>query len=330
MKKVFLTVFIFAFIFCTGFSAQENAEDKSPHSFGIVTDLTLRPLAPQKASKEEHFSAPSEFYEGMEFRVTGQYAYTVPVPFSDNPLFGLNRVSFCGEMELTPVTLAPRLSITFCPIAFLEFSASAKIGTGWDFIGNQGIAVYNDRSGKYDSLNTFENWYYQFEFNTLFQFDLAAVLPGDWHHVVMQANYDLIYSGLTGVADGTPFDWQVTYEKANGLNYYANLFVGYQMPLVLQTVGIMTEWSGYYSNDVFDKKYEDFFGAFTFVSINPAAILKFDDHNSLTVALYFSTRRGYDAEKRTINGRKQSELDMKYSAPEWYFQRIAFRWEYKF
>lgn len=327
VRKVFFVAAIFVFL-SANCSANQFSDEEN--DLGLTVDFAYHPLAAQVASGVSHYAPVTEFYEGLEFRGILSYERIFKIPFGENFLVSGNTLRLGTQLELSPVSIIPKLQVSVTPVAFLRFTLGARAGSGWEFLGIKGLAEYDDASGEYKELPAFQNWFYEFNFESLFQFDLAALIPGDWNHVVMMATYEIIYHGVTGLASGKPFMLQGLGEKVNGWNYYSSVLLGYQMPMVLQTVGVQAEFMGYYDSASFDSKYRDFKGDFMSVSINPACILKFSEQDSLMILAYFSTRRGYDSEKKTVDGRKQSELDMNYSAPEWYFKRIAFRYIHKF
>ena len=299
-------------------------------SFSIITDAAYKPYSkPVAVNTDDDVNrvAPlSGFYSGVEARVTGKYNYVIPTPFGTNPLVKGNNVTITPALELSPVTIMPQLAVAFTPIAFLKFTASAKIGTGWELIGIKGMGILDSPRSGYVSLPAFQNYFYEFRLTNLFQFDLGAIIPGDWTHVVTQATYEIMYTGLTGVKNGTPWLWQASGEKANGWNYYSQIILGYQMPLVLQTVGMQFEFSGYYDDSSFAPIYAEWNPTFTRVNINPICILKFNDKHSLTIQSRFSSRRGFS----TSAGNDATNFRLNYNGREWWFERVALSYSYSF
>ena len=332
MKKVFVLIFALAAFW--GFAQDASSEEKEsgiPGFFSLTADFAYYPKAAPVAvgSPDDGLSrfAPStHIYSGVEARVTGKYSYVIPTPFGDNPLVKGNNVTLTPALELTPVSLAPQFFVSFTPIAFLRFTASAQVGTGWEFIGIQGMGELDNAVDGYDSLTPFKHYFYEFKWSNLFQFDLGAVLPGDWTHVVMQASYDIMYTGLSGVSSGTPWIWQASGEKVTGWNYYSNIIVGYQMPLVLQTVGCQFELSGYYDKHSFDSVFSDWNPTFMKVCINPVFILQFTKKDALTIQFRFASRRGF-SEKA---GDAKTAFALDYNGREWFFDRIALSYNHVF
>lgn len=289
--------------------------------FSITTDFAFYPKSDAVVtdSGKTHFAPLTGFYSGLEARVVGKYSYVIPTPFGDNPLVKGNNLNLACAMEVTPVSVAPTLSLSFTPIAFLNFTASAKVGTGWEFIGIQGMGTFDSNETGFVSSKAFSHFFYEYKFSSLFQFDLAAVMPGDWNHVVTLATYDVIYSGLTGVRE-KPYIWQASGDKFTGLSYYSNIIVGYQMPLVLQTVGVQFEFQGNYSQLEYDAAFADWNPTFMKVSINPICILKFNEKHALTIQFGFSSRRGYSSAQLE---NEKTQFSLHNNSREWYFNRVA-------
>ncbi|MCQ2613543.1 MAG: hypothetical protein MJ183_08105 [Treponemataceae bacterium] len=300
------------------------------YSFGV--DAAYYPLSAAVPGKN-HFAPLTGPFSGVEARVAGNASYTAPFLTGDgsNGLISGNNLTIDASLELTPVSVMSYGSVSLTPIAFLVFTAGGKIGTGWDFspMGAQGIGVYNPVTTNYDSIAPFKNWFCELWLEGLFQFDLAAVVPGDWNHVVAMATYKLMYTKNTGAKDKEPWLWQTSGELFNGLNYYSSVIFGYQpQPVpVLNTVGVQFEFSGYYSNAQVDPSYAAWGGDFMTVSVNPVAILDLSKKDSLTVQLGFSSRRSFETLRSATDN---SDFNLTYCGREWYFNRVAFSYSHQF
>ncbi|MCR4712870.1 MAG: hypothetical protein K5751_00655 [Treponemataceae bacterium] len=322
MKK---PLFLFALIFVLCF-VPVNAEEPSS-SMDLVTDFTIWPQnLPIYGEMSDHFAPITAIYQEVELRSIFSYYYTIPVPFGTNPLVSGNNVRLVGSVELTPVSLALEPYVEFTPVAFLVFSSGLKIGTGWQFIGINGLASYDDAIGKYVPATPFGDWYFRVWMQGLFQFDLAAVLPGDWNHVVTQSSYRVMYTNSTSAESKELWGWQGSGELVDGWEFYSSIVLGYQMPLVIQMAGIQFEFSGYYDPDGIKPEYRAFKNDFTTVQINPLAIFQFNEHHSLTLMLNFCTRRAFDR----APGENETKVNLNYTSAEWIFRRIAFRYTYNF
>src|SRR5574344_1197057 len=307
---------------------QQSQEQTSPWSFSVTADFAFYPLS-EYAAGGDHFAPITGIYSGLEGRITGHAYYTIPVPFSDNPLVKGNTVVFDNALEITPVSVMPQFSVSFTPAAFLNFTAGAKAATGWELFGIKGMGILDDASETYKSLTPFNNYYLEAYASGTFQFDTAALWAGDWHHIVLLANYKTSCIRLTGVHDGDVWIWQGTGNRANGWQYNANFVVGYQMPLMLSMIGLNAELTGHYSaSDYSTVKYADYDGNFMTVNISPLAQLKFGTKDSLYIMLGFSSRRSY-AESHTSK-QTVTEPYLTYSGREWFFNRVALSYTHTF
>jgi hypothetical protein len=84
-----------------------------------------------------------------------------------------------------------------------------------------------------------------------FQFDLAAIFPGDWNHVVFQTYHEINYHGNSRAKNGESWYFEAdSGENRNGFNYYGSFVLGYQMPVspVLKMIAFMAEMDLYLYN----------------------------------------------------------------------------------
>lgn len=195
--------------------AEETSEPKSPWLFSITTDTAYYPKS-DFITGGDHFSRITGAYDALEARATLHAKYTIPVPFGNNAFVKGNTLVIDNALELSPVSFSPMLSVSFTPVAFLVFSAGAKAGAGWNALGIQGMALLNNKTTEYESFDPFTSLFLDGWASAAFQFDAAALWPGDWHHIVMLANYKTEYSCLTGADNGDVWKWLGTGNKANG------------------------------------------------------------------------------------------------------------------
>ncbi len=189
------------------------------------------------------------------------------------------------------------------------------------------MAFYDGTVRDYTSIAPFSAAFYETWLEGVFQFDLAALVPGDWTHIVALASYKGSYAGITSVPDGTPWMWQGEGEKVNGWRYAASAVLGYQMPLVLQMVALQAEFSGFYEKGSLDSQYHGWNHLFTTVALNPVFSFRFSDRQSLTVQISFKSRRSFEQTDCAV---AESGLDGTYAGREWYFNRIAVSYHFLF
>lgn len=346
MKKIFALTVVLALALVPAFAqedglqsdieleelAGENSkkQEKSRHGFSLLVEAAWYPKSSPVAGGGERFAPLSGPYDGAQFGVTAAYEYTLPLAGS-GALTKDNSLVFAGEFQISPGTVKPHVFLRFTPIAFLAFGAGATFGTGWEFLGSQCLATYNSACGEFDNITPFKNWFYEFDASATFQFDAAALWPGEWHHIVLMAMYDFRYSGMTRQADGHPWVWAADVPRVNGANYYADIILGWQLPLKhVSLVGIQAEFEGYYSDSQIDASYRAFDIDFCRINISPLVVFSLTKKDTLFALIYFERRRGFDREKGYVNGREQSILEMNCSGGEWHFRRVALRYVHKF
>jgi hypothetical protein len=174
-----------------------------------------------------------------------EIGYTVKFPFlqGEGPLFSGNNIKVKGILGVTPITASLTVEGVITPIAVLELSVGGALGTGWNFdlMGLEGLRKWDGTTSPAVS-DTMHGMYYKAKGGAALQFDTAAIWPGDWTSVVLRTYHEINYQGYTNFS-GTVGGWE--FETAglhqNGINYKGEYLVGYQMPLVVDTVAIMLE-----------------------------------------------------------------------------------------
>jgi hypothetical protein len=146
--------------------------------------------------------------------------------------------------------------VYWTPAAFFQVRAGTRLGSGWNIslfgAPVYGIGVNRPQSGGGGLLTAektgspFDGLQWKTHGGGTLQFDLAALFPGDWNHVVFQTYHEINYRGYTGAAAGESWVFENDdAENRNGFNYYGNILVGYQMPVFLNTVGLLAEMDKY-------------------------------------------------------------------------------------
>lgn len=319
LKKIFIAFMAISLVLFA-----VNAENFNHWEFSATTDFTYWPESKTIINNSStHFAPITGFFSGVEGRVTGNANYVISTPLGKNWLLNSANLALGTSIELTPVSIKPGVSVTFTPLPFLVFSAGAQSGTGWTIAGLKGMATYDDSNDEYNSLSMFKKCFLKWWAQGTFQFDTGAIFPGDWTHVVMQYSYQVYYEGLSGINNQDIWMWQTSGNKVNGLKNYQNLILAYQMPLKLYRVGILAELDGYYKDNVYEKT--NYNGSFKEISISQLLQFKFNDKNSLSVLINFSSRRSF-----TTDVIANTNVFNDFSSREWYFKRVAFSWTHNF
>lgn len=306
------------------------AEIKSPWSFSNTVMGGYVPKTDYVAGPD-HFAPITGAYEAIQIGDFFSASYTMPVMRSKNPLFASNALVYTGAIELTPITFMPKISVKFIPIAFLEFETGISFGTGWrlSFMDTNGLSAYNSNSKKYEPLTPFASWMMTPYLSATFQFDAAALWPGEWHHIVTQWTFTANYSHLlTNEKYDTFYIWQNYNNFTNGWNYVVTGIIGYQMPIVLSMVGLHTIFSGYFSKNDYGKYGDTFNGSFTEIQIAPLIQFTFLEKHTITVLPTFKLRRAFYG--ANANKTANDLPSLVFSGHEWQFFRLAFAWTVTF
>ena len=314
-------------ILCTVITFSVAAENT--FDFYSVTDFGYYPKS-DVVSGGTHFAPVTGPYSGIEARETLKAVYTIPTP-GNNFLTEGNKISFEGALALTPVSLTPKFSVSYTPVAFLNLSAGAEIGTGWEILGIKSMSCYDKEEAEYKQQDAFGTYFYKFWACPTVMFDLAAVWPGDWHHVVAVASWELNYSALAGADDDDElFQWETTPGKKAGAGISQNYILGYQMPYKLNLVGLKFNVDGYLFKNI-DDQYRKYKIDYKTYSLAGVFSVQFTEKDSLFGLVEFRTRRSYEEfSKYHDDGESKYEPLMEYSGHEWYFQRVGFSYTHKF
>ncbi|MDR3283717.1 MAG: hypothetical protein LBS97_00885 [Treponema sp.] len=185
-----------------------------------------------------------------EAKLAVTQGFVFPFLRGENPLTAGNNVSMSVKAEISPISLNEVTEIVWTPIAFLQVVVGERVGTGWNinlFGGDiYGIGINREKANKSGGVeidaSPFDGVLWQVKGGGVFQFDMAAIVPGDWNHVVFRTYHEVNYAGYSRAETGESWYFENDAgENRNGWNYYGNFLLGYQMPIFLDTVGFMAE-----------------------------------------------------------------------------------------
>jgi hypothetical protein len=235
-----------------------------------------------------------------------------------------NNLALDFSGEFSPVSLNANFQATLTPLAFLKLDAGGGLGTGWD-IGFVGMGI-NDK-GSIEPQN-FGGLIYRAWVEGTFQFDLAAVLPGEWNHIVVLVSDKAEFQAYTGADANTPWIWEDDNAMDfNGWQLYGNYFLGYRMPIVLDTVGFLLQTQGWLGS-VRDRSTEASGGwgsDFTYLSFGPLFDFKISDKSTIAILPQFKTGIQWTASTQWA----PSFENRVYGGCYLYFYRVAFDYNLK-
>jgi hypothetical protein len=232
---------------------------------------------------------------GIKFGFTRKYVF--PFMQGESPLSKDNNIELALSAEVAPIAINGLVGAVWTPIAFFQLSAGTRIGTGWNIslLGKEIIGIglnYSNANGKAEhSGSPFDGLMHKTQVGAALQADLAAIYPGDWHHVIIRTYHEINWQGYTRAkADESWYFEDDDGENCNGTNYYGNLVIGYQMPIFLNMVALLTEADLY----LYDQPNRSYWGddkiRWTF-----SGVLNFSITRQLSAALItqFITQRNF-------------------------------------
>jgi hypothetical protein len=209
--------------------------------------LLIVPPVMAEDSVSDETSLSVTISSALEAQAVLTQSWIFPVMQGTGPLTKDNNVRLNAAFAVTPISLFGDAEAVWTPIAFIQVMAGTHFGSGWNYnlFGGmvKGIGI-NDRTGVIG--DPFAGLIWNARAAALFQFDLAAVIPGDWLHIVFQTQHEFKYNAYT--AASATDTWYIDNdegENRNGWNYYGNFILGYQMPIFLDMIAFMAEMNQY-------------------------------------------------------------------------------------
>jgi hypothetical protein len=257
--------------------------------------------------------------------------HRIKVPFLAGPgaLTSGNNVTFSFTGALTPVSTRLEARANLTPIAFLDFFAGAMVGTGWDIGLFNGMGLNADGTGDPQSAS-FQGVVTKSWLGGTFQFDLAALVPGDWTHVVTLVSPKLQYAWFSGADKGEAWMWEADDgENFNGFMFFGTYFLGYQMPRALDTVGLLleTEQNLGYVKELDADNVTNWGSAYVQITLSPVLSFTLSDSGSLAVLFQFRRERLYDQSDDSIFANYYENRNQV--GTYWDFYRMAFSYGLK-
>jgi hypothetical protein len=228
--------------------------------------------------------------------------------------------SFTGA--LTPVSARLELGTTLTPIAFFNVSAGAVLGTGWDIRIFNGMGLNADGTGVPESASFQGIVVYPWIGGT-FQFDLGALISGEWTHIVVLANHRIEYSWFSGADRSEAWMFEADKgENFNGFKLFGSYFLGYRMPLVLDMAGVLLETSQNlgFVRGLSTKSSGGWGSDYVEITVSPVFSFDLSENSSLTLLIQFRRERLYTDATIFYN----YYVNRSYKGVYWDLRRIAF------
>jgi len=270
---------------------------------------------------------------GAEAKAAFSIVDRVPFMVGEGGMTKGNNIRGKFSLEVSPVSVNGVGQLSLTPIAFLVFDAGAGIGTGWTAGTFRGLGINPAGNAESDiDLTPFGGAVWRVWGAGTFQFDLAAIAPGEWNHVVLLATAKAEYEANTGAGAHDAWLWEAdSGENFNGAKFYGTYVLAYQMPLALNLAGIMVEseeWLG----DVRDygplsADSGDSWGSdFRIWQIGSVMNFTLGKDDSLAVLAQFKLKPDW-TDATTLNRDFRTRV---YEDSYWYFNRVALSYTHQF
>lgn len=217
-------------------------------SLVIVLLVSAGLFAQTTTSGTLKFTGAWDGKKGIEAKAEAAYQVKIPMLVGEGPLMSGNNLKLKTQIGVSPIAASATLDAVLTPIAVLEISLGGGAGTGWDFslMNLEGLRIAPGGIGTVFTSDQLAGTYYMGRVGAAFQFDTGAILKGDWTSVVIRAYQELNYKGYTGATDNTAaWEFENGGAMVNGFNYKGEYILGYQMPLIVNLVGVQLETYGY-------------------------------------------------------------------------------------
>jgi hypothetical protein len=226
-----------------------------------------------------------------EGKVILAHKLAFPMLAGEGALTRGNNLALDISGELSPVSLNANVQATLTPIAFLKFAAGAGLGTGWD-IGFVGLGINDPVAGI--KPQNFGGIVYRAWATGTFQFDLAALMPGEWNHVILLASPKIQYQAYSNASADEAWVWEA--DKGmnfNGFKLWGTYLLGYQMPLVLDLAGILLQTEGWLG-DVREKSVgvsgiSGWGSDYTYLIFGPLFDFRMNEKSTIAILTQFKT-----------------------------------------
>ncbi|MCL2232627.1 MAG: hypothetical protein FWB99_06065 [Treponema sp.] len=222
--------------------------------FFIVSLISV----PALTAAEDEFSASTylqlQLSSDPAAKLVLSQFFTFPFLQGSGPLTSGNNITTVLSAELSPVSINGIGELNWTPIAFFVLSGGGLAGSGWNMPLGYGIGI-NRPEGERASPDdppresrihgrSFDGLIWNAWGAATLQFDLGAVIPGDWNHVLFQTRQEFRYAAYTRARARESWVFENdSRENQNGWVYRATYIIGYYMPRspVLNTIAFMAE-----------------------------------------------------------------------------------------
>ncbi|MDA3938318.1 MAG: hypothetical protein PF693_03280 [Spirochaetia bacterium] len=342
-NKLITTIFIMIIVGGTLFAAESSTYFGAVGAYYFddnkgdgVSDGAFAPISYSPVVDQNPY-LPSDIDQGRDLgngwggaEAKASITHKIKVPFmkGTGALSADNNILYQFKGELSPVSINAIVSATLTPIAFLNFQAGTQLGTGWNFFGLfNGLGLNKNGTGipEEDPVPGIvsKSW-----LSGTFQFDLGAIIPGEWTHIIMAATAKVEHEYFSGANAEEAWQYEADPgENFNGFNFWGTYVLGYQLPYKLNTVAFLVETEQMIGDnkDLSSSDPVDWGSDFTQVTFGPLANIKLSEDSSLLILVQFRTEKLFTDATIYNNYFRTREYIGSYVD----FRRIAFSYSQK-
>jgi hypothetical protein len=182
----------------------------------------------------------------MQINFVPQWKF--PFLQGESPLSSGNNIALKLDASLSPIWAGLTGDAILTAAPFLSFTLGASVGTGWNYdlfgkapLTGLGLNRKTNADDPNDGVigNGFNGVVWNTHAGATVQFDIAAFIPGDWNHIVMQIYNEVQYFAYTK-AHGDDLWYYLGDDGMNQNSFRHNFsgFLGYAMPIFVDLAGI--------------------------------------------------------------------------------------------
>jgi hypothetical protein len=231
--------------------------------FLLFTAAAALCFAEEPAENEEAVASRIDisFYASTrgEMQVNFLPQWKLPFLQGKTPLTSENNIALKLDAALSPIWAGLTGDTVLTVFPFLSFRLGAMAGTGWNYdlfgqvpLVGLGMNSRTNADDQNDGVigNGFDGIVWDVHAGAMLQFDLAAFIPGDWNHVVMQFFNKIDYFAYSK-AKGDDL-WYYLGDDGMNMNAFRHsfdFFAGYAMPIFVDLVGYQLSGTLPFYND---------------------------------------------------------------------------------
>jgi len=198
-------------------------------------------------SQENHLNLAIVAATSGQMDATFASLWKFPFLKGNHPLTSGNNVALKLSTRLLPIggTITGDANLTVLP--FLTFGFGSMVGTGWNYglfdkvyfagLGMNKKTNINDPTNSEVIGNGLDGVVWDVHAGAMLQMDLAAIIPGDWNHVLMQYYNRIDYFAYSKAQGDELWYYQNDGMYQNAFRHSYIFFIGYAMPIFIDLVG---------------------------------------------------------------------------------------------